>query len=158
MNLKNEIRSIKDYLLFACIAIPILMILISIAGRTVWPHEMVWLNDAACFSLVYMCFTAAMVLFERDEHINMVYIIEKLSPKSQRFLVVSRNLASSLLFAIILPHGIQQAIRMGGRITEASTPVPYIFLLFPGLVFAAYIAISGFVKFLRDIGSLLRGQ
>ena len=150
MRIKKIIESIKDYLLGMSMGGLIIMIIISVVGRTVWPHKLFFPQEIAMFCLLYITYIGSVVLSLKSEHIHLDYFYKKLATRYKQTLSIVHNLTSIVVFSIIFYYGIHFIIEFSYRTSDAAR-VPYFFFILPVLLCSFFMSIIGFIKIFRIV-------
>jgi C4-dicarboxylate transporter DctQ subunit len=125
----------------------VLMIVISgvvfanVIARYVFNYGLVWSDEVARFSLIWITFLGAAVLVRLGQHIKIDILVSYLPRMMQSLCFVLSQLLNCLVAVILVYEGSQQALRQSVQVSpglEMNMGLIYTIVPFAGLYMLAY--------------------
>jgi len=117
-----------------------------------------WAADFTDYTLLYTTFLAAAWLAKHGQHVNLTFLLDRLSPKSQRLMEAFNSLFCALVSAFVIWYGARDTWDAYSRGITMVRPIPFPKFLLLGIVPFGYFFL--FVQFIRNgiksLGALKR--
>lgn len=107
-----------------------------------------WVGDFTDYTLLYITFLASAWLLKRDQHVNLTFLIEHLSPRPRRVMEIASSVFGAIVCGFIFWYGVADSWDAFARQIKVDRPLPIPKYLLLGVIpFGCLLLL---VQFLRN--------
>ncbi len=138
--LLNVLGKIEGMFVMSALAFMGIVLALQILMRYIFNHPLVWSEELARYTFVWVTFVGASYGVHHNAHIRMEAIHKKFPPTLQKIVTISTNLLAILIFSYLVPAGIAFTIEQHDIASSAmEIPMSLIFAAVPvGCVIVAF--------------------
>ncbi|GAK60470.1 TRAP transporter, DctQ-like membrane protein [Candidatus Vecturithrix granuli] len=104
--LLNVLGKIEEIFVTSALAFMGMVLALQILMRYIFNHPLVWSEELARYTFVWVTFVGASYGVHHNAHIRMEAIHKKFPPTLQKIVTISTNLLAILIFSYLIPAGI----------------------------------------------------
>lgn len=129
-------------------------IILQVFFRYVLKNALVWSEEAARYSLIWMTMIGAAVAVRRHQHLAIDSIMSKFTQKARRNVEMGMEILTAITSALFVYLGIRMTMVAHNGISPAiKIPMSYVYVALPiGFFFMAIFSIERIVKIIKKQG------
>jgi len=125
-------NKVFDYLGVACISLILILVVVQVVMRYVFNFPLVWSEELAVYSMVWLTFIGSALATKDKEHITVTIVTEFLPKKIRRVVMQMSRVITCIFLLIIIFYGSQLSFE-NFNVTSVANRIPmgYVYGIIP---------------------------